>query len=99
MTCSSFGINTITPGVKGLIPADGNKQSIKEQYSMISGNSVPMAFLAPCKAADSKNLSSPSPKLGEAGVMVVMVVMSWEVMNSCSNDSNEVVMGLKRIMW
>jgi hypothetical protein len=27
--------------------------------------------------------------------MEVMVVMNWEVMNSCSNGSNEVVIGLK----
>ncbi len=33
-------------------------------------------------------------KLG-GGVMEVMVVMNWEVMNSCSNGSNEVVIGLQ----
>jgi hypothetical protein len=27
--------------------------------------------------------------------MEVMVIMNWEVMNSCSNGSNEVVIGLQ----
>ncbi len=33
-------------------------------------------------------------KLG-GGVMEVMEVMNWEVMNSCSNGSNEVIIGLQ----
>jgi hypothetical protein len=33
-------------------------------------------------------------KLG-GEVIEVMVVMNWEVMNSCSNGSNEVVIGLQ----